>query len=328
MRRAVTLLIVVMLGGAAGGADYVARLTPIEIARLEVQAAPVDGSPLHASRRLRLVEGWSLSSRNRELGGISAMIVEEGDLLALTDRGALIRFDGARMRAPDTASILPLPEGCAHRELKTERDSESLAVNPMTGQMWIGFEWRNAICEIDDVETPGVTMRPDAMRNWPRTGGAEAMLRLGSGTLLVLAERPSDGGRTSPLLAYPQSDLSADPIAMRYRPPEGYRPTDMAELPDGSLLILNRRFRAPFAFSTILVMTTPFVAARGAVLDGRPIALFKAPGIADNFEAVAVDVQGMNTHVLIASDDNYVSTQKTYLLRFELLPASGSSSVR
>ena len=328
MRRPLTLFFVVMLAGAAGGADYAARLAAVKSARVAVTATPVDGRPLHASRRFVFVEGWTLVSAAPEVGGVSAMIVEEGDLVALTDRGALIRLDGARMHPPEAASIDPLPTGCADRELKTERDSESLAADPMTGRMWIGFEWRNALCLTDGTGSRATVTRPSAMRNWPRTGGAEAMVRLANGTLLVLAERPAEGGLASPLLAYRDADVSAHPVSMEYRPPEGYRPTDMAELPDGSLLIVNRRFRKPFDFSTILVMSSPFSAVDGNRLETRPIALFKSPGIADNFEAIAVDVQGGRTYVWLASDDNYVSTQKTYLLKFELVPVSGSSGVR
>lgn len=323
MRRSITYACIVLMGISVGGDDYVARLPAVETGRIVITAEPVNGAPLHSSRRLRFLEGWALSSPAPEFGGISALMAEEGDLVAVTDRGALLRFDGARIHRPGMGTLRPLPIGCADRELKADRDSESIATDPMTGRFWIGFEWRNAVCQVDGVGQEGRLFRPSSMRNWPRTGGAESMTRLANGDLVILAERPADGGSETPMLIFPRSDLTKDPRRLRYRPPSGYRPTDLAELPDGSVLILNRRFRAPFDFSSILVMTPPLALARDAAMTGRPLALFRAPSIADNFEAVAVDVQGSSTQVWLASDDNFVSTQKTYLLKFELLPVSG-----
>ena len=90
---------------------------------------------------------------------------------------------------------------------------------------------------------------------------------------------------------------------LSYLPPPGYRPTEIAELPDGALLILHRRFSMPLNFSTILS-----ILPRDRLMPGRPIraralALFKAPGVHENFEG---------------SDDNFAALQKTYLLKFAL----------
>jgi hypothetical protein len=328
MKRVIAFVFLVLLGVSVGGDDYVARLPAVVPGRIDIVSEPVNGLPIHASRRFRFVEGWALSSPASEFGGLSALAAEEGDLVAVTDRGALLRLDGARIHVPVSGTLRPLPPGCADRELKTDRDAESIATNPLTGMFWIGLEWRNAVCEVDGEGQQGRLIRPPSMRNWPRTGGPESMTRLTNGDLVILAERPGDGASETPMLIYRQSILTGQPRVLRYRPPPGYRPTDLAELPDGSLLILNRRFRAPFDFSSILVMTPPLAGAGESPLTGRPLALFQSPGIADNFEALAVDIQGASTQVWIASDDNFVATQKTYLLKFELLPASGRGSVR
>ena len=41
---------------------------------------------------LRLAGAWQLTSDDRRLGGVSALAVDRGRLLALTDSGVLIRF--------------------------------------------------------------------------------------------------------------------------------------------------------------------------------------------------------------------------------------------
>jgi hypothetical protein len=328
MRFRPGLLFSVLLMALPGGDNHLARLAEVKPRVALLVATRVDGRPLHVSRRLVFVEGWTLASEDPEFGGISGLLAEEGDLLAVSDRGALIRLDGARIGAPVRARIAPLPRGCGNPTLKIERDSESIATDPRSGRYWVGFEWRNALCVTGPGGQGGRIFRPRALADWPRTGGPEAMTRLSNGGLLVLAERPPGGGRDSPLLIFPNGDPAESPLALSYRSPKGYRPTEVAELPDGSILVFHRQFRAPARFRAILSIVPQTALRPGTVAEGRPLALFMEPGLADNFEAIAIDRQGEDVFVWLASDDNFVSTQKTYLLKYRLLPVSGGGFFR
>lgn len=304
------------LAALPGGDRHIARLSPVEAVRGIVTAAPVVPDGLTVSSRLTFVEGWALSWDTREFGGLSALAVEEGDLIALSDRGSLLTLDGGRFAPPHRARITPLPPGCADATLKRERDAEALALDPATGRAWIAFEAVNGVCVTTPDRTRGRRLVPPAMEKWPGKSGAEAMARQPDGTLLVLAERDGGGRRESPLLIFPKGRLDRPPVALRYRPPERFRPTDLAILPGGDLLIVNRNFTPPLRFSTIITHVERPVLEANAVLSGRAVALFRAPGIADNFEALAVDRQGTETYLWLASDDNFAATQKTYLLKF------------
>jgi hypothetical protein len=103
----------------------------------------------------------------------------------------------------------------------------------------------------------------------------------------------------------------------RYRPPAGYRVTDSAFLPDGRLLVLNRRFTLLGAFRVVLtIVRLPERVTEGMMVTGEEIARFEPPVVTDNYEALSVTREEGRTILWIASDDNYFSLQRTLLLRF------------
>jgi hypothetical protein len=157
------------------------------------------------------------------------------------------------------------------------------------------------------------------MREWRSNRGSEAMLRLPGGRFLIFCE---GGGGTSPLLLF-----DGDPavrgtraIEMRYRPPEGYRITDAALLPNGAILLLNRRLALLEGFSAKLTMASSPLLKPGAILSGGEVAIFRRPLNVDNMEALSVAREGGRTIVWIASDDNFNPLQRTLLLKFALRP--------
>lgn len=76
-----------------------------------------------------------------------------------------------------------------------------------------------------------------------------------------------------------------------YRPPEGYDPSDATELPDGRIVVLNRRFALPFCWSAVLTVIDLRGVKAGQVVAGREIAQFAAPLTVDNFEGMAVTMK-------------------------------------
>jgi hypothetical protein len=102
---------------------------------------------------------------------------------------------------------------------------------------------------------------------------------------------------------------------LRYRRPQGFRPTDAALLPDGRLLVLNRRFRLFEGWSARLVMAG---LGPDGVIATREIAALAPPLTVDNMEAMSVTREGGRTILWLASDDNFSPLQRTLLLKFEL----------
>jgi hypothetical protein len=212
------------------------------------------------------------------------------------------------------AQLLALPQGPGSPDTKSDRDVEAAVV--LGERAWLTFEQTNAIWRYRPGWTSDAHQVPRPLRDWHANGGAEAMVRFEDGRFLVFAE--GEGGDSEAVL------FAADPslpgtaaVKLRYRPPHGYRVTDAALLPDGRLLLLNRRFRLLGGFSIKLTLARLPKLVPGALIQGREIADFAAV-THDNFEALSVTREKGQTILWIASDDNYNPLQRTLLMKFAL----------
>jgi hypothetical protein len=106
---------------------------------------------------------------------------------------------------------------------------------------------------------------------------------------------------------------------------EPFRPTGAARLPNGDLLVVERRF--PPLAARLVLLERASLGGRGA-LEPRELARIEPPLTLDNFEGVEVrrDARG-RTLVYVLSDDNNCAKvngsarrgiQRTLLLMFEL----------
>lgn len=304
------------------GADSTILIGPVKPGPIRLVAVKEAAKPDFVDGKLLRFQGaWTLKDAPGQFGGVSALAVSGNRFLALGDDGALYSFTFDGIGQPRDARISGLPLGCGHRAQKKDHDSESMVIDAARARMWIGFEWYNRICRIVlDGAMRGIQTFPAAMQAWPKTGGAEAMVRLEDGRFAVFAERPEDESRNSPVLLFP-----ADPVAhpkpvarLWFSPPEGYRVSDAAMLPDGRMLVLVRSFTYPFAFKARLqIVDTPGWRS-GVKLTGRDIVRLEGSEIGDNFEAIAIDQAEGSTRIWLASDDNSLPLQKSWLLKFEL----------
>jgi len=308
-----------LLGSFAPPALFSGPVAPIDSV-VHFRAVPLDrnNSDRRAIGGLRYLGGWEMRSDDPRFGGISAMHVEGGEVIALSDAGSLIRFPLPRGRRV-VATIQPLADGPGDYRVKRDRDVESMVVHG--GHAWLGFERRNAIWRyrLSDWRSDS-NRRPQAMRKWPRNAGAEAMVRLDDGRFIVFSEgrRRPDGSTEALLFARDPSRPGPPPTRFGYRAPSGYRITDAALLPDGRLLLLNRRFTLVEAMSAKLVVVDPAVPEPGETMTGREIATLARPLTVDNMEALSITREGARTILWIASDDNLAPFQRSLLMKFAL----------
>ena len=327
MWKARALIVAVLLINV--GPPQGQRIQPIVPERLTIVSTPITIAPAEPTRTrvgaLKLLGGWRLTSSSRQFGGWSALALDGDRFTAIGDAGSVLRFRlGAFGNAYD-ATIKPMPGGCGATDDKRWRDTESVAHDPASGDWWVGYEWRNAICRVDAGfnNSHGIAA-PDAMKRWPRTRGAESMTRLKDGRFVVLSEGDPDHGDTRPLLVFDRdpTDPAAVVTSAAYRPTPGYDPTDIEQLPDGRLLVLERRFGVPSLFTSIIAVVDAVDLRAGAVLVPRPLARLESPTLHDNFEGMAVTAAGGRTVVWIISDDNFLDWQATYLLKFVIDPGA------
>lgn len=327
MRILLSVLLILMFVPSWSGDTRLALLpAKVEMAAHRVVIDPRDPARVKLGG-LTFMGGVYLTGPAPAFGGFSAMSVEGDRFTLLSDGGNIVSFRmGAdwKVREPRFAE---LPDGPGTGWEKADRDSESLTRDPATGQIWVGFERENAIWRF----SPGfgraeAQAAPRAMAEWPLNGGPESLVRLRDGGFIVLAE-DKDAVRRGVELPDVKVGLwfAGDPTRPKqrnftfgYRPPHGFLPTDIAELPDGRLVVLNRKVSFREGFTAVLTILDRGAVRPGQVAKGREVARFAAPVVHDNFEAVAVTQEGDSTILWIASDDNQLFFQRSLLLKFRL----------
>lgn len=272
-----------------------------------------------------LLGAWQLHSRNGMFGGYSALLeLQPGKLTAFSDRGYFASFTeptervSARFDArfgstqPDTA------------RLKASRDIESATFDPATGSFWLAQEQRNVVTRYDQGVTPQAFRQIPEWRDWTRNTGAEAMVRLPDGRFLALCEcnldASGDGHHPAVLFAAdPTEDRTATELTYAGTP--GFRPTDMAQLPDGRVLILERRllWPIPARFAMRIVLADPAEIRPGQVWQGRELVKLEAPWPVDNYEGLAIGRDGQGRLIAwIISDENEAVSQRALLLKLQI----------
>lgn len=281
---------------------------------------PLDIQP-QAVGALRLEGGWELVSRHPQFGSYSALVsLGDDTLLAGSDRGRLMRF------APPGASV-PAVRFLGRRGEETEpkeyRDLESLTRDPRSGTIWAGYEASNSVARLGRNFTESARIRPTAMQEWSSNSGAETLLRLDDGRFLIIAEgRLGEGDGTLPALLFPGDPLlGSEPARMTFVPPEGFRPVDAAQLPDGRVLVLVRKvvWGLPPRFENALVLLERIGERAEGELRGKIVARIAHPLPTDNFEGLAaVHQPDGGTDLWLISDDNDSMFQRTLLLKLSL----------
>ena len=319
--RIAFLLVALVLLGTFAPPGLQRHAPPPAVTLVRFTPVPLDEKAPGATRlgRLLFLGGWAIVSNDARLGGLSALHVAGGEALAVSDSGWWVRFPLPGKAEWGRAEIARPDQGPGPFGDKEDRDAESLVAHG--GGLWLGYERANAIWRYDRA---GLVARssaePAAMAKWRDNSGPEAMVRLADGRFLVFSE---GGGGDSPALLFAGDPAVPGTPSLRlaYRPPAGYRITDAALLPDGRLLLLNRRVRLFEGFSAKLTLARLPVLREGAVISGDEIASFVGSVTRDNLEGLSVVREGPRTILWIASDDNYNPLQRTLLLKFALVGA-------
>ncbi|MBY9062576.1 esterase-like activity of phytase family protein [Sphingomonas yunnanensis] len=261
----------------------------------------------------------SLSSDDHAFGGYSALALRGDEAVLLSDGGQFLRLSiaGARLTR---RGVVSLKDGPGTGWMRQDRDTESLVLDRTTGDAWIGFERVNEIWRFaPDLEHATARIAPKPMRRWGDNTGPESLVRLNDGRFLVLQE----GWRG---MREPHEALlfAGDPTApgavwgvLHYQPPEGFAPSDAAVLPNGDVLVLNRRWHfPPLRFDSVLVRIARDSIRPGALLVGPIVADLSAIMAHENAEGVAVSVERGATMIWVVTDNDMSRWRPTVLAKF------------
>lgn len=285
-----------------------------------MQALPLNlGADCCATGPFRLMAAWRLTSEHPAFGGYSALLSSSsGDLHSFSDRGYSLAF-----AKPDRNSVSPqfgsvYPGGAG---VKANQDVEAVAWDPVGQRLWLAQEGRNAVARYDPGMKLEALRRIPEWQDWPSNAGPEAMLRLPDGRFIVLCECRSSwfGEYRHPAYLYPgdPTDTAAGQ-AFTFTGVDGYRPTDMAQLPDGRVLILMRRllWPIPARFAIKVVIADPAEIVPGRVWRGQEIADLGVPWPVDNYEGIVIEREDDGELVAwIISDENGAVLQRVLLLK-------------
>lgn len=264
-------------------------------------------------------------------GGLSGLVVSQdaGRFWAVSDKGRsvtgdLVLDETGRLADIRDIRIRPLIEADGEAVVGKRSDSEDLARLP-DGRWAVSFErWHRIELYPADPEGPAGRprrlRRPPGLREAPGNGGIEALAALPDGRLLAIEEgTESTAGRHR---AWIGSEGGWERLTYLGEVP--YRPTAAAALPDGDLLVLERRASLLGGFGARIVRVPGGRLTPGAAVRGREIARLEPPLAVDNFEGMAaIPEPDGGIRIFLVSDDNFWALQRTLLLSFRLPPRQG-----
>lgn len=242
---------------------------------------------------------WEMTSDDPRFGGVSALAIEGGTFVALTDSGGVIRF--GRPRTGEVRAIISeVPGGPATPWLKVNRDIEAMLADPHGRGWWAAFEYAGELWLYDRGFTRALERVKVGSFSRADNSGIEG-LALDRGDLLLFAE--TDGkvvrlrGRTATIERV---------VGLRSRISE------VANLPGGRLLAIERKLTL-LGFRNRLV---ELERTAGGFRRGAALAIPAAP--LDNFEGLAAERSGGRTRLWLISDDGFDKPFRTVMLAIDL----------
>ena len=337
--RTLALLTLVAVALAVAAAFLSVETVPAPDGAVALDVTPVPLDPTNPARDavgpLRYQGGLWLRSKDPRFGGLSDLRVSRDGarLFAVSDCGygftaALSYGEAGRLAGVADGRLVALTAPAGGEPGLRDEDAESLILGD---ELEVGFEGRARVLGYA-VEPafagpartlpipPGV-----AWCGWNQ--GIETMADIGGGRRLFVCEGRRHASSTVPAWIGQYGEWTEREYPLAFEggwAGEPFRPTGATLLPDGDVLLVERRF--PPLGARLVRLSRETLDGSGE-LSAREIARLQAPLTLDNFEGVEArsDAAG-RTLVYVLSDDNSCAKvgargsplQRTLLLMFAL----------
>jgi hypothetical protein len=308
---------------------------PVAVA---VTAIPIDFDRDDPGRKqfgkLIFRNGLNLYAKSRHFGGFSGLVIDpSGDsILAVSDAGTWMRagltYNGRYLKGLSDVTLGPVlaTDGKPLRS-DADRDSEALSLasgDTRKGTAYLGFERKHRIAiypfTANSFGPPGGTVAlPAGAKRMRSNQGIEALAAIKTGrlkgTLLVFSERLTGKGGDL------QGWLIGGPLpgTILLKRLADFDITDAAALPDGGVVILERRFRYSEGVQMRIRRISQSELKPGALIKGEVLLEANDSLNIDNMEAIAAHRASTGeTVITLMSDDNFSPFQRNLIMQFAL----------
>ena len=324
VRLSFIIFILISVGcGSISFKDQTPEAKPIEVRSFSLPLFPENPSSALAGR-LTYLGGLHLTSPDKRFGGFSGIISVTGgkDFYAISDKGwfllSSLSYDSYGRLSAVSSSILgrlkdmdgsPLP---LHEAVS---DCEGIATFP--GVYAVSFEQEHRILVYPSAQglsgVPGSIPFPPFMYGAPATLGCNAICSFPKDRLLLFleAEPPDNCGVAA---------LGDGTVwhKFHYRRTPGFSPSAASRSSSGYIYILEH-FYNPAQGAKCRVIRIPDASIKpNARVIPEVLAVLEPPMTIDNMEGLTVFQRNGVDHLLMISDDNYSSAQRTILMLFKV----------
>ena len=308
---------------------------------VEVRAVALDPAEVAGSAEALFLGGFVLDSSRNEFGGFSGLLIDDLELVAISDRGfwwqqPLKQQKNGRIELASGGQMGPLFDfGGRIPDGGDRRDAEEIATWP--GGQLVSYEGEHRIVLYRRAsgrrrgDVPPIAGRRPRRLKVPveidvtiENGGIEAMTRLRDGRLVIFSEEQHD--RQGRGLLWVGEPTRGRWRLLKLELVEDFLPTSAATLPSGDVLVLERSYEESRGVRARIrrIPVEAFAAIPSgprAPIVGSEILRIEPPEAVDNFEGLEVlAMEDGRVFFFLLSDDNFNDSQRTLLLQFELLP--------
>lgn len=310
-----------------------ATIPPGEMLPIAVESSVIDdlgGNPTLAPG-LTFLGGIELSSPEPLFGAFSSIRFRDNkSFLGVFDtgywiEGRILRDAGGRLSGVEAVRLAPLLDASGRESRsKFQVDAESLALDGDRG--FVGFEQRHRVLAYAPLSDLGKAL-PSAPLAFPfdldilhSNGGFESLVIAPKGSpvegaLVAISEKSFDENGNL-YAAIVGGALTGE---FRVRPRDDFEITDATFLPDGDLLLLERRFSIATGVGMRLRRIEGVSLRPDAVVDGEILFEANYRSQIDNMEGLdAMQEADGSVRLIVVSDDNHSILQRSLMLEFRL----------
>lgn len=337
-RQLAIVALLALLSAGLAFADGKPEMKKLKTGTFTLETTPIAsfgrGGLKASTGKLEWRGGLVLTSPHKNFGGWSGLVLDPDGrrFLSISDAGAWMTGELNYQRGVVSGIANPrmgplLSKEGVNLSKGKDRDAEAIALqsgNFDDGELLVAFERNARIARYGFTTKSGVTATkgflplPEAARGMSRNGGFEAMtvIRGGnhSGSVIAFSERMKDenGNRVGWLWG------QRGATEFKIKDIGGYDISDVASLEDGSLILLERRFRWLEGLYIRLRLVPAKDVGLAQTIEGQTLLEADLSQEIDNMEGLAISRDASGTAVLtLISDDNFNrSLQRTLLLQF------------